>query len=369
MKPVLVAQFSKKLGEISLNINFELGREVLVLFGPSGSGKTSILRCLSGLLTPEQGFIELEGQVLFSSDGRRVKVNVPVHLRRIGFVFQDYALFPHMTVAENILYGCRNKAKRQEILQMFVEKMDLKGLEGYYPRELSGGQKQRVAIARALAAEPRLLLLDEPFSALDKPVRQKLQSDLLKLQEEMEIPVILVTHDLEDAFIMGTKLAVVNAGRIEQIGEKEEVFRHPCTRAVAKFIGARNIMQGKVLGRDEKGVYIEWKGFVFEALPHEASPGSEVTFCIRPEDVMIIRPDRPLRDGIKENLLSGVIVREIHKGDRYTLFFKVHPVGTGKDYDLEISVPVHAYIRLELGVGKEVLVSLKKSALHIIQDS
>ncbi len=369
MRPVLLARFSKKLGGLSLEVDLEVGREVLVLFGPSGSGKTSILRCISGLLTPDQGFIELNGQVLFSSDGKRVDVNVPVHLRHIGFVFQDYALFPHMTVAENILYGCREKEKREEILRQLLKKMRLKGLEDYYPHQLSGGQKQRVAIARALAARPRLLLLDEPFSALDRPVRRKLQADLLRLKEEAEIPIILVTHDLEDAFSMGTRLAVVNAGRIEQVGEKEEVFRHPRTRAVARFVGVRNIMDGEVVGRDERGVYIEWMGLVFEASPQEATPGSEVTFCIRPEDVMIVRPDRPLREGVKENLLPGVIVGEIPRGDHYSLFFKIRSVETGKDYDLEISIPWHAYVRLGLGVGKEVVVSLKKSALHIIPGS
>lgn len=368
MRPVLVARFSKKIGNFFIEADFEMGNEVLVLFGPSGSGKTSILRCLSGLLTPDQGFIELNGQVLFSSDGKKVRVNVPVHQRRIGFVFQDYALFPHMTVAENILYGCRDRAKKQELLQSLVEKMRLKGLEDYYPHQLSGGQKQRVAIARALAMEPQLLLLDEPFSALDKPVRRKLQSDLLKLQKGMEIPIILVTHDLEDAFTMGTKLAVVNAGRIEQVGEKEEILKHPRTRAVARFTGARNIMEGKVLGKDEKGIYLEWNGLVFEAPPHEAIPGSTVTFCIRPEDVMIIRPDRPLREGIKENLLSGIIVQEIHRGTYWTLFFKVSSVETGRDYDLEISIPLHAHTRLGLGAGKEITVSLKKSAIHIIPD-
>ena len=369
MNPVLVARFSKKLGNISIEVDFELGRDVLVLFGPSGSGKTSILRCISGLLTPDRGYIELDGQVLFSSDGKRVKTNVPVHLRRIGFVFQDYALFPHMTVAENILYGCKNRAKKEEILRHFLDKMRLKGLENYYPHQLSGGQKQRVAIARALASEPRLLLLDEPFSALDKPVRQKLQTDLLKLKDDMGIPMILVTHDLEDAFMLGTKLAVVNAGRIEQVGDKDDVFRRPRTRAVARFIGARNIMDGRVVGVDEKGVYIEWMGLVFEAHPQEAKVGSEVAFCIRPEDVMIIRPDRPLQDRVKENLLPGVIVGEIHRGSHFTLFFKIRSVETGKDYDLEISIPWHAYVRLNLGVGKEVTVSLKKSALHIIPGS
>jgi molybdate transport system ATP-binding protein len=368
MKPILVAHFSKKLGDFSLNVNFELGKEVLVLFGPSGSGKTSILRCISGLLTPDQGLIELNGQVLFSSDGKRVKANVPVHLRQIGFVFQDYALFPHMTVAQNILYGCKDRKKGKELLSILMEKMRLKGLEGHYPHQLSGGQKQRVAIARALMAEPKLLLLDEPFSALDRPVRRKLQSDLLRLQEELAIPVVLVTHDLEDAFAMGHKLAVVNDGRIEQIGEKEEVFRHPRTRAVARFTGARNILEGKVVGKDEGAVHIEWMGLVLEAPPQEVTVGSNVVFCIRPEDVMIVRPDRPVREGIKENLLTGVIVREIHRGNHYSLFFKATSVETGRDYDFEISIPVHAYWRLDLKVGKEVMVSLKKSALHIIPE-
>jgi molybdate transport system ATP-binding protein len=368
MKPILVAHFSKKLGDFSLNVNFELGKEVLVLFGPSGSGKTSILRCISGLLTPDQGLIELNGQVLFSSDGKRVKANVPVHLRQIGFVFQDYALFPHMTVAQNILYGCKDRKKGKELLSILMEKMRLKGLEVHYPHQLSGGQKQRVAIARALMAEPKLLLLDEPFSALDRPVRRKLQSDLLRLQEELAIPVVLVTHDLEDAFAMGHKLAVVNDGKIEQIGEKEEVFRHPRTKAVARFTGARNILEGKVVGKDEGAVHIEWMGLVLEAPPQEATVGSDVVFCIRPEDVMIVRPDRPVREGIKENLLTGVIVREIHRGNHYSLFFKATSVETGRDYDFEISIPAHAYWRLDLKVGKEVMVSLKKSALHIIPE-
>ncbi len=362
----LEVHIRKRLGEFKLDAEFQVGKEVLVLFGPSGGGKTSILRCIMGLLTPDEGQISINGETVFAAEGGKILVNVPIHRRRIGYVFQEYALFPHMTVAQNIAYGGRGLADVKTRTQELICRMRLKGLENHYPHQLSGGQQQRVAIARALMIRPRVLLLDEPFSALDSAVRRKLQMDIKNLQDELDIPIIYVTHNVEDAFALGHRLAVVNEGHIEHIGPKDEVFHRPRTRAVARFVGTKNIFDGKVLGKDENAVYIEWQGIKLEAPPREVVPGRKVTFCIRPEAVMIVRPDRPLRENIKENLIRGRIVSEIPRGVNYTLFFKATTVETGRDYDFEILIPIHAYERLNLHRGKDVIVSLKKSALHII---
>ncbi len=291
---------------------------------------------------------------------------MPIPRRRIGYVFQEYALFPHMTVAQNIAYGGRGQPNVELRARELIHRMRLDGLENRYPHQLSGGQKQRVAIARALMTMPKVLLLDEPFSALDGAVRRKLQADIKRLQDELDIPIIYVTHNIEDAFALGHRLAVVNEGRIEHIGPKEEVFHRPRTRAVARFVGTKNIFDGYVLGQDENALYIRWQGMTIEASPQEAHPGQRVTFCIRPEAVMIVRPDRPLRVDIRENIIQGRIVGEIARGVSYTLFFKATSFESGRDYDFEILIPIHAYWRLGLHIGKEVAVSLKKSAIHVI---
>ncbi len=366
----------KKVGDFCLDIDLQVENEILVLFGPSGAGKSTILQCVAGLLTPDEGLITIDGEKVFAATAGRIERNVSVHRRRIGYVFQNYALFPHLTVWQNIAYGVRQHPQRREMVEDMIIRMRLGGLEKRYPHQLSGGQQQRVALARALVIQPRVLLLDEPFSALDTMVREKLQQDLLHMQGQLGLSTLYVTHDVKDAFTLGDRLAIINEGKIEQIGSKEDVFDHPASRAAARFTGTRNIFRGEVMGRDENGVVILWRGFKLWSSGGVAGAGSKVEFCIRPEEIMIMRDDRPPKEGLAQNLLSGKIVRQITKGPSISLFLKIEERDDtskedklARDYDLEMALPRHVYRKLDLRIGKRVTVSLKRSALHLIGPS
>jgi molybdate transport system ATP-binding protein len=225
--PRLKVNIEKRLATFKLFVQLEVGAEILVLFGPSGAGKTQTLNAIAGLMTPDAGEITLDGTIFFQSSGvrrRNPALNLPARNRHVGYVFQQYALFPHLSALENVSYALWRQPRARERAEALLERMRLAELANRYPHELSGGQQQRVAIARALAMEPRVLLLDEPFSALDSEIRKQLHQDLLRLQSEAELIVIYVTHNLEDAFTVGHRLAVVRNGRIEQIGVPRDVY-------------------------------------------------------------------------------------------------------------------------------------------------
>jgi spermidine/putrescine transport system ATP-binding protein len=211
--------------------------EFVALLGPSGCGKTTLLRAIAGFLQVDAGTIAIDGQDV----GR-----LPAHRRPLNTVFQNYALFPHMTVLENVAYGPRRRgmarAEARQRARDALEMVGLAGLDGRYPREMSGGQQQRVALARAIVNAPRLLLLDEPLSALDLKLRRRMQLELKHLQERLGISFVFVTHDQEEAMTMADRIVVMNGGRIEQIGTGPEIYRAPATRFVAEFIGDANLL-------------------------------------------------------------------------------------------------------------------------------
>ncbi|MGH9769412.1 MAG: ABC transporter ATP-binding protein [Blastocatellia bacterium] len=235
--PRLIVDIRKRLSAFDLNVRVEVGAEILVLFGPSGAGKTQTLDAIAGLTTPDSGQIILDGITFFQGSGGKPAVNLPTRQRRVGYVFQSYALFPHLTALENVAYSLWRQPRANERALALLERMGLAQSAGRYPHELSGGQQQRVAIARALAMEGHVLLMDEPFSALDNPTRKLLHQDLLALQKETKLVVIYVTHSLDDAIAVGHRLAVMREGRIEQIGALEEVLRRPVNQAVAEALG------------------------------------------------------------------------------------------------------------------------------------
>jgi molybdate transport system ATP-binding protein len=203
---MLSIDIKKKLPHFELNVNFSVSDEIVVLFGPSGSGKTTILNCIAGISKPTSGIIRLNDTILFENK----KIFVPIQKRNIGYVFQDYALFPHMTVWKNIAYGMKNESFARELMK----ELRIEHLRDKYPSEISGGEKQRVAIARAIATEPDVLLLDEPFSALDDQTRAKGHEELLRIHKLWRIPIILVTHNHEEAKKLGDRILYLNEGKI-----------------------------------------------------------------------------------------------------------------------------------------------------------
>jgi thiamine transport system ATP-binding protein len=246
--------------------------EFFTLVGPSGCGKTTTLRTVAGFEAPD------EGEVLFGGDS---VAGVPPEARDVGVVFQQYALFPHMSVAENVAYGLRFADDPPDRERRVADLLDLVGLAGFEEREpaaLSGGQQQRVALARALAPEPDLLLLDEPMSALDARLRERLRREVREIQAELGVTTIYVTHDQAEALAVSDRVAVMADGRVEQVGTPEAVYREPSTRFVAEFVGENNVFEGVV--RDGR---VDVGGTTFEL------PGAEgrTTFCVRPEAMRV----------------------------------------------------------------------------------
>jgi molybdate transport system ATP-binding protein len=258
---------------------------VVVLFGPSGAGKSTLLRCLAGLERPDTGHIRFQGETWCDTSAR---VFLPPQARRVGVLFQDYALFPHLTTEANVQYGLASlpEPERRARTRALVELLSLEGLERRLPRELSGGQQQRVALARALATRPRMLLLDEPLSALDAPSREHLRGELRRLLRELGVPTVVVTHDRLEALALGDELVALESGRVCQVGPVADVFNHPAELAVARMTGIETVLPGRVLRR-EGGLATVHAG------PHElvalepASGGDTVFVCLRAEDITL----------------------------------------------------------------------------------
>ncbi|MGW4928676.1 ABC transporter ATP-binding protein [Agromyces sp. NPDC004153] len=260
------------LHDVSLDIR---DNEFFALLGPSGCGKTTLLRSIAGFETPESGRIEVDGHDL---------LRMPPHKRPVNMMFQSYALFPHMSVERNVGYGLEAEGVgRAEVRSRVQEVMAVVGLEHLAkrrPAQLSGGQRQRVALARAIVKRPRLLLLDEPLSALDRQVRASMQLELKRLQHEVGLTFVVVTHDQEEAMSMADRIAVLRDGRLEQLATPQELYANPATRFVASFIGTANLLDGTATSA---GVDVPGAGEV--AAPHVLAAGAPATAVVRPEDV------------------------------------------------------------------------------------
>ncbi len=256
----LKIKIQKKVNGFALDSSWEIGNELAVLFGYSGAGKTMTLQIIAGLMKPDSGIIESNVKVYFDS-GRNI--NVPPQNRSFGYVFQDLALFPHMTVKENILYGATGVAKdvMLERLGDLVRDFRIEGLESKMPSEISGGQKQRIAFARALIRRPDVLLLDEPFSALDSPLRKEMRSFLMQVRRDFDIPVVLVTHDVYEAYTMADTLIVYSNGRVVQKDRPAEVFNNPANEKVQELVNVA----------DDRRSYEQICGMKIESLQHETT--------------------------------------------------------------------------------------------------
>jgi thiamine transport system ATP-binding protein len=305
------------LQDVSLDV---ADGEFFTLVGPSGCGKTTTLRAIAGFESPDSGSVRF---------GEREMSGVPPENRDVGIVFQNYALFSHMTVGENVAYGLRfretpgNQSTDERVADL-LELVDLPGFEERSPDELSGGQRQRVALARALAPGPDVLLLDEPMSALDARLRQNLRTQVKRIQSELGITTVYVTHDQEEALAVSDRVAVMHDGRVEQVGRPEDVYRRPSSRFVAEFLGENNVFAGEVeAGPGESDGTVRVGDATFRLAGLDAPDGETVTFCVRPEHLV---------RGPAENGFEAAVETVEFLGES----FRVHLDWDGRDVTLRV---------------------------------
>lgn len=286
------------------NVNLEIKKgELVTLLGPSGCGKTTTLRMIAGFEFPTSGTINLDGKGINS---------LPPHKREMSMVFQSYAIFPHLNVFENIAYGLVVQKLSKPVISKRVEKvLDLVHLEGYgdrAPTQLSGGQQQRVALARALVMEPKVLLMDEPLSNLDAKLREEMRTEIRRIQKEMNITSVYVTHDQIEAMTLSDRIVVMNQGVIEQIGTPVEMYRYPNNRFVANFIGRANFISGLVQEQKEGKLTVKVmdKAITLKNIKREFTEKEEVTLVVRPEMTRVKKTNE---------LLNGIIRRAVYLGD------------------------------------------------------
>ncbi len=346
----LICQCRKRLSkafEVDADLRIPLDRApVTVLFGPSGSGKTTLLRMLAGLQCPDAGSIVFGERAWFDA-GRAI--DLPPQQRRAGFLFQDYALFPHLTVTENIAYASSRQTARK-----LLDTFGLADLADCKPRALSGGEQQRVALARALAAEPALLLLDEPLSALDAPTRSRTRHELRRMLLSGGVPSIVVTHDRMEAVALGDWMAVVVDGRIRQTGPVREVFRRPADLQVAESVGVENVLAAEVAGR-ESGLLLLQVGDVQIQCVDSGETGP-VFACIRAEDVAITRQMDQVSSA--RNRLAGRVRSVVPEG-------ALARVEIDCGFPLVALVTAQSAADLALSEGENVTAVVKATSVHL----
>lgn len=364
---------TKRFPTFTLEVAWTAAEGVVVLFGPSGSGKSLTLRCLAGLERPDGGRIVINGRTFFDTG---TGVNLAPQARRLGYVFQGYALFPHLTVGQNVAFGLRGRprSERRQRVAEVIARLGLDGLEHRAPRELSGGQQQRVALGRALAVDPELLLLDEPLSALDAPLRRQLRDDLERTLRDWRIPAVLVTHDLAEAYQLADRVIVYDHGRVIQASSKAEFLWQPSSERVAGLIGMRNLVQGTVVKAVPDRIQLRWRGQLLEAVNSPAraylpAPGSPIAFVIRPEYVRLIRKDRAAPDDRHHmNVMHGQVVGEADLGATWSLRVRLDEPGPPAQggYDLEVEVPSLVYEILDIKRDRAWDFSIHRGSIHVL---
>ena len=353
---------TKRFGEITAidDVSLLVRRgELMTLLGPSGCGKTTLLSLVAGFLIPDRGEIAI--------DGRGV-TDLPTHRREIGIMFQNYALFPHMNVAANVGYGLKmRRTPKPEIARRVADALalvKLAGLEDRSPRQLSGGQQQRVALARALVIRPKVLLLDEPFSALDRNLRASMQVEIKEIQRKLGVTTIFVTHDQSEALSLSDRIAVIAEGRIRQLGTPDEIYRRPIDRFVASFVGDVNVLSAR-LERSDGATAIVALGLVQVPVPARtlrgAVPGEAVDLFVRPEGLRVAEPDASVA-------AHGVVAAQVYQGGHVDLYVDAPEAVSGR---MLLRLPGHegmsrwppgTRIGLALAAGEAVAFSRTKTA-------
>ncbi|MCD6243186.1 ABC transporter ATP-binding protein [Candidatus Bathyarchaeota archaeon] len=348
---VYVENVTKKWEDFSIrSVELKVAEgEYFVVLGPTGAGKTLLLELIAGFHRPDSGRIWIDNMdVTF----------LPPEKRGVGFVPQEYMLFPHMTVFENVEFGLKvrkiPKAERERRVEQTLEFMGLSHLRDRLPMTLSGGEQQKTALARALVIKPKILLLDEPLSALDTNTRKKMQNELKKLHEELKVTTIHVTHDQIEAFILANRLAVMKDGTIIQTGSPEQVFRRPKDDFVARFVGFENLFDGKIVENKEGIAKIDIGGVFVEAITKKSG---NCIVGIRPDDIIISKS--PLKSSMR-NVLRGKISDFIDMGSLISLMVKVEGLS------FVALITKRSFIEMKLERGKEVYISFKASSIHII---
>ncbi|WP_339742765.1 ABC transporter ATP-binding protein [uncultured Rubinisphaera sp.] len=345
---IITADFTQPANEFSIT----------VLFGPSGCGKTTILRSLAGLIRPEAGSIQCEEDLWFDE---KKSICLPPQKRDVGFCFQDYALFPHLTVSQNVGYGLRlEKQKRNQIVGEFLERFHLTGLGARLPHEISGGQQQRVALARALVRKPRLLLLDEPLSALDSTMRDELRLQIRKLLSQFAIPVILVTHDRTEAISLADQMIVMAAGKPLQYGPVEEIFSRPNGAEVAQIVGIETVEVGEVIERKDGMVTIEIQGVKLLAVDTESS-SRKVHVCIKGEHVTLSKGEAGTLSS--RNHLPAIVKWITPEGPLVRVGLEC---GVNRSLELTSLITPAAAQELHLESDSQVIAIIKASSIHLI---
>jgi len=349
-----------KIGNFSLeNINMGIDKgEYFVLLGRSGSGKTTLIKCISGLYRVSNGRILLNDKDV---------TNTPSEYRNIGYLPQNYALFPHLDVKNNILFGLKakiyTKIEIEERTERIINLLSIKDLLKRNVENLSGGEKQKVALARALIVYPDILLLDEPFSSIDHGLKEKLWFDVKEILKKLNITVIHITHNLDEAHAVADRVAVLIKGKIEQFGIKEEIFLKPKTEEVALYHGIRNIYSGTITAIDKEKIIIEDVGFKITALKeNDFKIGQKIRFCVRPQDIKIIKEDSPIKDDLKDNLFKGEIVSHFFYNDFCIIRLK-------SIVDFELRFPIYVYHRYNLHIGKNISIGIWQKGISIFKDN
>jgi molybdate transport system ATP-binding protein len=338
---------------------FAAGCEVVALFGPSGAGKTTTLNAIAGLVTPEAGEIAIREATVFRR-GKGMQVNVPARDRKVGYVFQNYALFPHLTALRNIAYAYGRAHDAESKAMRYLSMMGLEDFALRYPDELSGGQQQRVAIARALAREPRILLLDEPFTALDEPLRRSLRKELRGICDRMQIPVVLVTHDLSEVLALADRVLVLEQGRVASEGTPLDVLKRPGAETVSRLVGVENLFEGIVVAASEsEGVTTCDFGRLRMEVPYaQLPPGARVRAGLRAGDVILAK-ERP--SGLSaRNTLPGVVRSIARKG-----FEMEAVVDCGRE--MRVDLTPRAIESLGIAPGKNVWLVVKTNSFFLIE--
>ncbi|MEZ4503799.1 MAG: ABC transporter ATP-binding protein [Dehalococcoidia bacterium] len=340
-----------RAGDFLLHTSFEAGDELVVLYGHSGAGKTLTLSTIAGLTRPHRGRIDLAGRTLFDATSG---VDLPPRDRRVGYVVQVPALFPHLDVRRNVLIGVERSPEAQARFEALSALLGIEDLAARRPHELSGGQQQRVALARALVRPTDVLLLDEPFSALDESLRADLRSELLRIRREYGVPIVFVTHDLREAHLLADRVAVLDRGRVLQFAPRDEVFRHPASRRVAALTGTHNLFEGHIEG---DRVLVAGLPLRFEGA---SSPGGDVDVAIRAERCNLRRFD-PEGD-LPENCFVASITAELAFGNTHTL--TLEPEGPGPA--IEVEVASRPYEVLGIRERRRWVVELPAADLHVM---